>query len=71
MVTAMGTTPPDPALAGGSGVALLFLSVWHCSQSIALITGSPIALAMPLAVAVDAGLIACELALITEPRPAA
>jgi hypothetical protein len=27
-------------LAAGSGVALLFLSVWHCANSIALLTGS-------------------------------
>ena len=49
-----------------SGVALLLLSVWHCSQSIALLTGSPVALA--LAVAIDCGLVACEVALITEAR---
>jgi hypothetical protein len=54
--------------AGASGVALLLLSVWHCSQSIALLTGSPVALALPMAVAIDCGLVACEVALITEPR---
>jgi hypothetical protein len=54
--------------AGGSGIALLVLSVYHCSQSIALLTGSPVALAVPLAVAIDCGLVACEIALITEPR---
>jgi hypothetical protein len=55
-------------LAGASGVALLFLSVWHCATSVALLTGSPLALAMPMAVAIDCGLVACEVALITEPR---
>lgn len=55
-------------LAGGSGVALLVLSVWHCAESIAIITGSPVLLAFPLALAIDAGLISCELALISEPR---
>jgi hypothetical protein len=55
-------------LAGASGAALLFLSVWHCANSIALLTGSPLALAMPMAVAIDCGLVACEIALITEPR---
>jgi hypothetical protein len=59
---------PVAWLAGGSGAALLFLSVWHCSQAIALITGSPVALAMPLAVAIDCGLVACEVALVTEAR---
>ena len=57
---------PVAWLAGGSGAALLFLSVWHCANSIALLTGSPIALAMPMAVAMDCGLVACEIALITE-----
>lgn len=55
-------------LCGGSGISLLFLSVWHCSQSIAMLTGSGLFLAVPLAVAVDAGLVSLELALISEPR---
>lgn len=59
---------PVAWFAGGSGVSLLVLSVWHCSQAIALLTGSPVGLALPLAVAIDAGLVACEIALITEPR---
>lgn len=59
---------PVAYLAGGSGIALLFLSVWHCSESISIITGSPLLLAFPLALAVDMGLIACEVALISEPR---
>lgn len=59
---------PVAWFAAASGVALLILSVWHCSQSIALLTGSPVALAMPMAVAIDCGLVACEIALISEPR---
>jgi hypothetical protein len=55
-------------LAGGSGIALLFLSVWHCANSIAILTGSELALAVPMAIAIDAGLISCEIALVTEPR---
>ena len=55
-------------LAGGSGAALLFLSVWHCATALAALTGSPLALALPMAVAIDCGLVACEIALITEPR---
>jgi hypothetical protein len=47
---------------------LLLLPVWHCPQSIALWAGSPVALALPMAVAIDCGLIACEVALISEPR---
>jgi hypothetical protein len=59
---------PVAWIAGASGIALLFLSVWHCSEAIALLTGSPVALALPLAVAIDCGLVACEIAIITEPR---
>ena len=51
---------PVAWFAGGSGVSLLVLSVWHCSEAIALLTGSPVALALPLAVAIDAGLVACR-----------
>ncbi len=59
---------PVAYLAGGSGIALLFLSVWHCSESIAILTGSGLVLAVPLAVAIDAGLVAMEIALVSEPR---
>lgn len=48
--------------AAGSGAGLLLLSVWHCAESIALLTGGPVALAVPMALAVDGGLVACELA---------
>ena len=44
----------------GIGVGLLALSVYHCAISIALITGSSLWLALPMAVAVDAGLVYCE-----------
>lgn len=53
-------------LAGAPAVGILFLSVYHCSQSISLITGSGMLLAVPMAVAIDCGLIALEIALITE-----
>jgi hypothetical protein len=59
---------PIARFAGSSGAAPLLLSVWHCSQSIAILTGSPVALAQPMAVAIDCGLVACEVALISEPR---
>ena len=51
---------------GGTGIGLLALSVWHCSQSIALLTGSPWLLAMPMAVAIDAGFVACEIAALQD-----
>lgn len=57
--------------AGGSGAALLFLSVWHCSESIAMLTGSGLLLAIPMAVAIDCGLVSLELALLTEKHQSA
>ena len=59
---------PVAWFAGGSGIAQLFLFVWHCSEAIALLTGSLVALALLLALAIDCGLVACEVALISEPR---
>jgi hypothetical protein len=32
------------------------------------LTGSPVALALPMAVAIDRGLVACKVALISETR---
>lgn len=49
-----------------AGLGLLALSVGHCAASIAAVTGSSMWLAVPLAVAIDAGLVACELALLDE-----
>jgi len=51
---------------GGTGVCLLFLSVFHCSQSICLLTGSQWFLGLPLAIAIDCGLVTCEIAAIVE-----
>ena len=50
----------------GVGVALLVLSIWHCATSIALITGSGIWLALPMAIAIDAGLVYCECATLSD-----
>lgn len=47
---------------GAVGSGLLFLSVWHCSTSISLLTGSGVFLSMPMAVAIDMGLVGCEVA---------
>lgn len=51
---------------GGVGIGLLALSVWHCSTSIALLTGSPLEMAVPMAVAIDCGFVACEVAALVE-----
>lgn len=48
------------------GVGLLALSVWHCATAVAILTGSPIVLAIPMAIAIDAGLVACELATVSD-----
>lgn len=47
-------------IGAGVIVSLLALSVWHCASSIALLTGSHILLALPMAVAIDCGLVYCE-----------
>jgi hypothetical protein len=46
------------------GACLLVLSVWHCACSLALLTGSHITMALPMAVAIDCGLVACELDIV-------
>lgn len=54
------------AIAVGSvGVFVLVLSLWHCTDALASLTGSPLALAALLAIGIDAGMVACELAHIS------
>ena len=47
-----------------AGIGLLLLSVAHCSLSISLLTGANTVLAAPMAIAIDAGLVVCELAVL-------
>ncbi len=47
---------------GAIAAALLALSVWHCTESISTLTGSPLVLAAAMAVGIDAGMVACEVA---------
>jgi hypothetical protein len=49
-------------LAGAVGVGVLGLSVAHVTESVALLTGSPRLLSGLLAVGIDAGMVASELA---------
>jgi hypothetical protein len=56
----------EAKITGAVGVGLLALSVWHCSLSIAALTGSPILLALPMAIAIDAGFVACEWAALQD-----
>lgn len=48
----------------GTGVSLLILSIYHCACSIALLTGSHMLLCIPMAIAIDCGLVCCELDVI-------
>jgi len=55
------------AFTAAAGVGLLALSVWHCAISISLLTSgiaSPgaLVLALPMAIAIDCGLVSCEVA---------
>jgi hypothetical protein len=51
---------------GGIGVVLLMLSVFHCTESIGLLTGSNWFLAAALAIGIDCGLVACEVVSVIE-----
>ena len=51
---------------GGIGVVLLMLSVFHCTESIGLLTGSNCVLAAALAIGIDCGLVACEVVSVIE-----
>lgn len=55
---------PLAAAAGGVGVGMLALSVWHVSEAISTLTGQHIALAALLAVGIDCGLVVSELSAI-------
>lgn len=53
------------ALCGaGACLSILLLSVQHCAVSISRLTGEHVALAALMALAIDAGLVVCELATI-------
>jgi hypothetical protein len=47
---------------GGVGCFVLSLSLWHCTAALSVLTSSPPALAFLLAVGIDCGLVACEVA---------
>lgn len=47
---------------GGIAALLVALSVWHLTAAISTMTGSPVFLALLLAIGIDLGLIASELA---------
>lgn len=49
-------------IVGGIASLLVVLSVWHLTEAIGTLTGSPIALALLMAIGIDLGLIASEIA---------
>ncbi len=49
---------------GAVGVAVLLLSVYHCTEAISLLTGSPVLLAALLAIGIDCGMVVTEMAAI-------
>ncbi len=55
-------------MVGSVAAALLVLSLWHCTESVALLTGSPLPLAACMAIAVDAGMAACEVSVTLAGR---
>jgi hypothetical protein len=56
---------PLAKAAGGVGVGMLLLSVWHVSEAIALLTGQGLVLSVLLAVGIDCGLVTSELSAIS------
>ena len=56
---------------GAVGVAVLALSLWHCTTALAALTGSPLFLASLLAIGIDAGMVVAELAHIIADGAAA
>jgi hypothetical protein len=57
---------PETAVTATAGIALLLLSVWHCSSSVARLCGCDFYLAIPMAIAIDLGLIGCEASLLRD-----
>jgi hypothetical protein len=56
-------------LAAGIGAAasgVLFLSVAHCAASLAMITGMSLWGTVPMAIAIDAGMVGCEVAALLD-----
>lgn len=65
-----GSCKENPALArrrvayvvGSVGIALIFLSVWHLTEGITILTQTPWFLSLLLAIGIDLGLVATEFA---------
>lgn len=52
----------------GATLSILLLSVQHCAHSIATLTGEPVALAALMSLAIDAGLVICEVATVSKKK---
>jgi hypothetical protein len=55
-------------LVGGVGAFVLLLSVWECCTALHALTGMPYALAGLLAVGIDMGMVACEMAAVASAK---
>jgi hypothetical protein len=53
---------------GGVGTTVLGLSVWECTSALSSLTGMPTALSGMLAVGIDAGMVAAEMAAIVAAK---
>ena len=56
------------ACGAAATLSILLLSVQHCAVSIARLTGEHVALAALMALAIDAGLVVCELATVGKSK---
>lgn len=60
--TSLKTRQKLSIIVGSVGVSVLALSLWHCTEALSELTGSPIVLAAMLAIGIDAGMVVSELA---------
>src|SRR5579884_3001457 len=63
-----GKRKVSAGILGAIGIALLALSLSHCTEAIALLTGSGKLLSLLLALGIDAGMVAAEWAMLTGAR---
>lgn len=59
--------PLSNSCAGVAGI-LLLLSVYHCGDAIASLVGCSLWLGLPLALAIDAGLVLCKVGTVVVPK---
>lgn len=55
---------------GCVGCTLLATSLWHCTEALCVLTGTPLVLAFLIAVGIDCGLVACEVSALVGGKKA-